>query len=315
MAPSRLRSRNFSNRTLSESNLAGANLPYASFSQSKIDDVKFANADLSSARFDGAVIARTDFSGAILYRAIFDFAQFNDVNDFSNADLRYASFREVAINGDLIFTDTAWWLAFGWTLPQIEKFAAKYSDLDIEKAKVFDKDISSRKKEVDNALSAEDRVRALNEVAWTYAIYGADLKIAKEYAQKALEELRAIKTIKGKSENWIAKTRMNFTDTMAYILLQEGDPAEAVKLLEQPGIVETNSDGDLIFRYAFALHALALEKQGDEKERLERKSQAYLEKSLRNRNYVPSHELHLLRRYITDDFKTKLADSLSKEAN
>ena len=153
-------------------------------------------------------------------------------------------------------------------------------------------------------------MRALNEVAWTYAIYGADLKIAKEYAQKALEELRAIKTIKGKSENWIAKTRMNFTDTMAYILLQEGDPAEAVKLLEQPGIVETNSDGDLIFRYAFALHALALEKQGDEKERLERKSQAYLEKSLRNRNYVPSHELHLLRRYITDDFKTKLAASL-----
>ena len=108
---------------------------------------------------------------------------------------------------------------------------------------------------------------------------------------------------------------MNFTDTKAYILLQEGEPAEAVKLLEQPGIIGTNSDGDLIFRYAFALHALALEKEGDEKERLEQKAQAYLEKSLRNRNYVPSHELYLLRRYITDEFKAKLAASLSKEAN
>ena len=295
-------------------NLAGATLPYASFSQCKIYDVQFPDADLSSARFDEAVITKTDFSGANLYRAIFDHAQFNDVNDFSNADLRSASFRDVAINGDLIFTGTAWWLAFGWTLPQIEKFAAKYSDLDIEKAKVFDKDIIARKKEVDNALSAEDRVRALNEVAWTYAIYGADLKTAKEYAQKALEEFRAIKTIKGKAEAWIAKTRRNFTDTKAYILLQEGHPAEAVKLLEEPGIVDTNSDGDLLFRYAFALHALALEKEGDEKERLEQKARAFLDQSLEKRNYVPSHELHLLRRYITDEFRTKLADSL-KEGN
>ena len=85
--------------------------------------------------------------------------------------------------------------------------------------------------------------------------------------------------------------------------------------MEQPGIVAANSDGDLIFRYAFALHALALGKKGDEKERLEQKAQAYLEKSLQNRNYVPSHELYLLRRYITDEFRTKLADGLSKEAN
>ena len=84
--------------------------------------------------------------------------------------------------------------------------------------------------------------------------------------------------------------------------------------MEEPGIVDTNSDGDLLFRYAFALHALALEKEGDEKERLEQKAQAFLDQSLEKRNYVPSHELHLLRRYITDEFRTKLADSL-KEGN
>src|SRR5207302_8615062 len=139
------------------------------------------------------------------------------------------------------------------------------------------------------------------------AIYGADLKLAKQFAEKALNEFNAIKTIKGKGETWIAKTRMNLTDTMAYILLQERDPAEAVRLLEQPGIVETKSDGDLIFRYAFALHALALKEKGDEKERLEQMARAYLEKSLKNRNYVPSHELYLLRGYIADEFKAQLA--------
>jgi uncharacterized protein YjbI with pentapeptide repeats len=296
-------------------NLAGAALPYASFSQTKIDDVKFTNAELSSARFDEAVITKTDFSGAILYRAIFDHAQFNDANNFSNADLRSASFRNVGINGDLIFTGTAWWLAFGWTLPQIEKFTAQYSDPNIKEAKIFNEDIDSAKKKAVSAVDPEDRVQKLNEIAWTYAIYGADLKTAKDYAQKALDEIKAIKTIKGKSETWIAKNRANFTDTMAYILLQEGQPEKAVELLEQPGIVATNSDGDLIFRYAFALHALALGKKGDEKERLEQKAQAYLEKSLQNRNYVPSHELYLLRRYITDEFRTKLADGLGKEAN
>jgi uncharacterized protein YjbI with pentapeptide repeats len=305
----------FFKSTILSVNLAGAILRYASFSQCKISDAQFSGAELSSARFDDAVITKTDFSGAILYRAIFDHAQFNEVNNFSNTDLRSASFRDVGINGDLIFTDTAWWLAFGWTLPQIEKFAAQYSDLNIKEAKIFDEDILSRKKEVDNAASPEDRVRALNELAWTYAIYGADLKIAKGYAQSALQEFGAIKTIKGKSETWIAKTHANYTDTMAYILLQEDQPAEAIKLYEQPGIIGPNSQGDLIFKYAVALHAAALEKNGNEKERLDQEAQAYLEQSLRNRNYLPSHELYLLRRYIKDEFKAKVAANLRKEAN
>ncbi|WFU70505.1 pentapeptide repeat-containing protein [Bradyrhizobium sp. CB2312] len=290
-----------------------ATLRYASFSQCKIYDAEFRNAELSSARFDEAVIAQSNFSGAILYRAIFDHAQFNGVNDFSNADLRSASFRNVAIiDGELKLAGTAWWLAFGWSLPQIEKFADQLKDTRIEEAKGFNDDISLRKKELKNATAPEDRVRALNKVAWTYATYGADLKVAKEeYAQKALDE---VKRIKGKTEAWLADSRANFTDTIAYIWLQEGNPKEAVRLLEQPGIVDANSDSDLLFRYAFALHALALEKEGDEKERLERKAQANLEKSLRDLHYVPSHELYLLRRYITGEFKAQLAN-LSKEAN
>ena len=75
------------------------------------------------------------------------------------------------------------------------------------------------------------------------------------------------------------------------------------------------SRGDLLFKYAVALRALAQEKAGDEKQRLDQKAEGYLEKSLKNRNYVPSHELYLLRRYITDEFKAQLATKLSKEAN
>ncbi|MET4387314.1 uncharacterized protein YjbI with pentapeptide repeats [Bradyrhizobium sp. F1.4.3] len=290
-----------------------ATLRYASFSQCKIYDAEFRNAELSSARFDEAAITKSNFSGAILYRAIFDHAQFNGLNDFSNADLRSASFRNVAIiDGELNLAGTAWWLAFGWSLPQIEKFADQQKNARIEEAKGFNDDISLRKKELKNATSPEDRVRALNKVAWTYATYGAGLKVAKEeYAQKALDEVKAIK---GKSEVWLADSRANFTDTIAYIWLQEGNPKEAVRLLEQPGIVDADSGSDLLFRYAFALHALALEKEGDEKERLEREAQANLEKSLRDLHYVPSHELYLLRRYMTNEFKAQLAN-LSKEAN
>ena len=302
----------FSKSGMSKVKLVGANLPYALFSQSEIQNVDFTSAELTSARFDEAVITSTSFSGAKLYRAIFDRVQFEDV-DFSNTDLRYTSFRNVGIKGHLIFTDTAWWLALGWTLPQIEKFVVEYKDLNIKEAKVFKDDIDVTRKIFENtAASPENRVLQLNELAWTYAIYGADLGIAKEYAQKALNEA---KTIKGSSETWKATTNANLTDTMAYILLQEGQPAEAVKLLEQPGIVETNSQGELVFRYAVALHALALEKKDDEKQPLEQKAQAYLEKSLRNRNYVPSHELFLLRRYITDEFKDKLVAILNTEAN
>jgi hypothetical protein len=290
-------------------NLGGASLPYASFSQSNIQHVNFSGAELSSARFDEAIITKTNFSGATLYRAIFDYAQFNDVNNFSNTDLRSTSFRNVTINGNLTFPGTAWWLAFGWTLPQIERFAARYGDIDIKEAKIFNKDVDSRKKNVVSAGGPENRVRALNEVAWTYAIYGADLKVAEEIAQSALDELE---TIKGASKEWLADSRANFTDTKAYILLQEGQPEKAERL-ESDG---THSRGDLLFKYAIALHALAtLEKRDDEKLRLDQKAGAYLEKSLKNRNYVPSHELYLLRRYITDEFKEQLAAKLSKEAN
>jgi len=71
----------------------------------------------------------------------------------------------------------------------------------------------------------------------------------------------------------------------------------------------------LIFKYAVAFHALALKTKGDEKERLDHEAEAYLKELLGNRYYVPSHELYLLRRCITEKFKANLADNLSKEAN
>jgi len=53
----------------------------------------------------------------------------------------------------------------------------------------------------------------------------------KRYARALLE------TIKGKSENWLADSRANFTDPF----LQESQPAgrKIIELLEQPRIVGT----------------------------------------------------------------------------
>lgn len=303
----------FVNSAMLKVNLAGAHLPYALFSQGVLQGVNFTGADLQSARFDGAVITSTKFSGTNLYRAIFDRAQFDDV-DFSDTDLRSTSFRNVGTNGEFNFTGTAWWLGLGWKLPQIDKFAKKYQDPKIEEAKVFKNDVASRRKEADDAVGhPEDLVDALNGVAWTYVIYGADPKIAKEYARKASKILNEIKKTKEKSD-WISSKNAALADTMAYISLQEGQPVEAVKLLEFD-VIPNNPAGDSMFRYAVALHALALEKEGEEKEQLEQKAQTYLDNSLGSRNYVPSHELYLLRSYITGKFRDKLVADLIADAN
>ena len=59
-------------------------------------------------------------------------------------------------------------------------------------------------------LRALPQPRSSRALAADMRAYGADLSIAKEYAQRVLLE-----TIKGKSENWLADSRANFTETIS----------------------------------------------------------------------------------------------------
>ena len=290
-------------------NFKAASLPYALFAQTTILRANFTDADLTFARFDEAnMIGSTTFSGADLNRVLFDRARLKNV-DFSDSNLRSTSFHNVRLEGRLTFTKTAWWLALGWTFPQVTQFANNYKDIDIKDAKFFQADMKYAQDKIKDAATALDRVNAWNNLAWTSAIYGVDLESAKGYADKAVA---GIDEIKGTTE-WNSLARANLIDTQAYILLQQHNPSKAVDLLQ--GVEENlktqnlELSSELAFRYAIALHAFAMEKSGVEGNNLEQRALTYLSTSVQT--YAPSHELYLLRSYITGDFEKQLKAMLS----
>src|SRR5262249_1588751 len=104
-----------------------SSLHNATFSQSVIVGAKFDKTSLELSRFDGAMIADTTFSDVELYRSTFDRAQFCREVKFSLSDVRLASFRSVSFDGGRVpqFEGTAWWLAVGWSMQQIQTLAAR----------------------------------------------------------------------------------------------------------------------------------------------------------------------------------------------
>jgi hypothetical protein len=119
--------------------VASSFLPNALFSQSQIVGGKFDKTSLEFSRFDEAMIADTTFSNASLYRSIFDRALFCGEVKFLLSHVRSASFRSVRFDGGRVpqFDGTAWWLAVGWSMQQIQTLAARPSGVDYKDSPVF----------------------------------------------------------------------------------------------------------------------------------------------------------------------------------
>src|SRR5262249_36085279 len=117
----------------------GSSLRFAFFSDSVVVGSRFEKTSLDSSRFDGAIIADTSFSGVNLYRSIFDRALFCQDVQFSMSDVRSASFRYVTFNGNHVpqFNETAWWLAVGWSMQQIERLAAQSAGVNYKDTQAF----------------------------------------------------------------------------------------------------------------------------------------------------------------------------------
>src|SRR5262249_16130007 len=98
-------------------------LPSAVFSLAKLRNVQFVDTKLKFARFDEGTLEDTEFSRGTLYRSIFDRAVFCGGVQFTDTDVRLASFRDVVfVNNQLPrFTGTAWWLATGWSMDEINQ--------------------------------------------------------------------------------------------------------------------------------------------------------------------------------------------------
>ena len=118
--------------------------------------------------------------------------------DFSGANLRNASFWAVKLDDKTKdnLKNTAWWLAVGWPWSEIEKLAPPHQntadrskEIKDEKARIdrlkassgFQDDIGRSKGKFERSSAGTlERALALNDLAWTDAVWGLDITGPKE---------------------------------------------------------------------------------------------------------------------------------------
>jgi hypothetical protein len=321
---------NFAGVEFSKVGMPGANLPVATFSAADFSfdgsgDNDFSGAELRQAQFRNARIAFTSFAGADLYRAIFDRSILCDV-DFSGANLRNASFWAVTLNDKTKehLKNTAWWLAVGWPWSEIEKLAPPHQstadrskEIKDEQARVerlkassgFQDDIGRAKGKFQRSSAGTlERALALNELAWTDAVWGIDVTGPKERssadpctaddipatAHDAAEQAVCIAgklNSEGDKKGSQTELLSSMRDTWAYVQMQSNEMPAAVKTFEEmarddPTALEA---GETSFRYAIAQYAA-----GRDKPAAIQRFRAAIE----DKRYQPTHELQTLRDYI-----------------
>jgi Pentapeptide repeats (8 copies) len=337
---------NFAGVEFSKVGMPGANLPVATFSAADFSfdgsgDNDFSGAELRQAQFRNARIAFTSFAGADLYRAIFDRSILCDV-DFSGANLRNASFWAVTLNEKTKdnLKNTAWWLAVGWPWSEIEKLAPPHqstadrsNEIKDEKARVdrlkassgFQDDIGRAKGKFDRSTAGTlERALALNELAWTDAVWGIDVTGPKEKspadpcaadslpatAHDAAEQAVCIVgklNSEGDKKGSQTELLSSMRDTWAYVQMQSNEMPAAVKTFEEIARDDPNSleAGETSFRYAIAQYAAGQDKPAA----IQRFTAAIVDK-----RYQPTHELQTLRDYIftVSEFVDVLRTSANK---
>jgi tetratricopeptide (TPR) repeat protein len=285
----------------------GSSLPNAAFSQSAIVGSKFDNTSLELSRFDGAMIADTSFSNVNLRRSIFDRALFCQNVQFSESDVRSASFRYVTFDAGHVpqFNGTAWWLAVGWSMQQVQSLAPQSADLNYKDTPAFKDDMQYYEKWLSTVPDPTiARAMALNGKAWALATYGVDLADAERLSQQALTMVRGSA---GKLQSGsVVREEANDMDTLAYVQMQEGKMSEALEnfkaATQKVQGYEATLGKALIFRYALAQFIAG---QRDE-------AIKNLKRSVDSLKYVPSHEMYLLRQHIKDEFLTNLESLMNK---
>jgi uncharacterized protein YjbI with pentapeptide repeats len=314
--------------TLNHVNLEGARLQAASFQKARLNSVDFTDAKLNKVGFDGATIKNTMFVKAKLDRAVFDGATFCDGVDFSNADVRNASFKSMTFAGKEppTFRGFAWWLVDGWTFDQRAMLGKKQMEND-----PFQRDLAGRvrldlvptlREDLENAdrnlaqyKDNKNQAIWLGDRSWTLAIYGADSpdtqtgETPANSLDGATAALAAIALVKGETDPENIHIDAAAKDSLGYVLLQRGSRAtgaargshlqSAVQALEQA--VGLSNEGGIYFRYAAALDAVG---RGDD-------ATKSLRIALVDRSYTPTHELYLLDKLFSPSFRKQIQLLLS----
>ena len=264
-----------------------ADIPSASLEGSAIEASSFKDANLQAARFQNSRISATTFAGSDLNRAVFNRSLLTDV-DFSRTNVEEALFRSVRFGNDKPpnFTETAWWFATGWSLPQVDRLAMEYGREGYQSSNNFKTRRDQLERDVEASAGYPAHAHALNELAWFLATNGIDLATAKAKVEEALNaELDPI-------------TAALYNDTRAYILTQQGEVRQAVGIFDDALKQIIDQRGEVLFRYAVALHASGRTDEGIVK----------LNESMVDNKYWPRHELYQLRQFFTGAFRQRLAE-------
>jgi tetratricopeptide (TPR) repeat protein len=236
---------------------------------------------------------------------------------------------------------TAWWLAVGWPWSEIEKLAPPHQNMadrskqtieektQVDRLKAssgFQDDIGRAKAKFDrSSAGTPERALALNELAWTDAVWGIDLTGPKEKSSAdpcAAENIPAtahdaaeqavciVGKLNSEGDKKGSQTELlsNLRDTWAYVQMQSNEMAGAVKTFEEIARDDPNSleaGGETLFRYAIAQYAAG----GDKPAAIER-----FRAAIEDKRYQPTHELQTLRDYIftVSEFVDVLRTSANK---
>jgi uncharacterized protein YjbI with pentapeptide repeats len=275
--------------------MSGLRAAGANFRGSKLKGVDLNGAFLPGSVFVGGVIEQTGFRKASLARADFEAVDFCQDVDFTGADVYKTSFKRVKFSDRNIpkFGQSAWWQAYGWGFQEIEMLHKQYPRHGITETDKYKHEIGLTEESLRQASGQTARAVALNEKAWLLATYGV---ISDGQAEQAVREAVGI--------IGTGPLKEMVEDTLAYILLQKGqdDPAlrarsvkEAFDLLQSAA--KNFEDGEVIFRYAVALHASGA---GGWRE--------ILRIALIEHQYDPSHELYLLKDHLNAEFHAAIAE-------
>jgi tetratricopeptide (TPR) repeat protein len=260
--------------------------------------------------------------------------------DFSGANLRSASFWAVTLDDETKKTlkNTAWWQAVGWPWSEIEGIAHTSEGDEAQTARLkasagFAVDIQHA---IDSlqiaAVNTPERALALNDIAWTRAIWGVDVSersalptdapsqssrsdpcVAEEVpanARDAAEGAVCIiskMNVEGEKKGAYNELLAKFQDTLAYILMQSGQMSKALETFEEirrenPAFFES---GGALFRYAIAQYVAGQDKAV---------ALEHLNTALVKKRYQPTHELQTLRNSIftSKEFAEPLKASIEK---
>jgi len=298
------------------------NLADIVFDEAEIYDTNFANSNLEFSQFRSAYLERANFSNANLYRAAFDSARLCHIV-FTGADLYLATFWNSSfdLGTEHGLRNAAWWLGVGWTAKQTQALLQQQNPRDTSNwisanSNAFKTMRDSINARIKNASTNEERAQILNQLAWTLAIYGVDLgqpgspttekdgdgpqaktpRFAKDAAEEALRLINS--EIANNEDNPEIQNKRNslvydIEDTLGYVLLQLGEPAEATSHLRN---ALGGQHWETLFRLAVAENAIAEEtKKTDEARAKTFAATAITDMTVSVRKgYVPWHERALL---------------------